>query len=689
MATPIYPCSHIHKIYVLSMTTHSGKNQENESTSFEKEKNHPTFELKTPFQFVDNRPSSIVQRKIQASADNFVSQKAVFKFTDKRARTQAQKVLQQKQSFNPAHELKENDQPIQRVNIATSSGDKKQLRNYHAETGNLDRQTWRDVDTQIGATNALEIGLKNIWLLIRGGLTANQLGTIVGTLPTMNDVHTLIRKAFPAVVKPYQNISGNNQLILDYVTHPAIAAPTANELTIAYGNYLAGAHAPAAYAPNLHANFVANYTAAPPNYYDFQTGNFYPLHTLYDDYIERTNTHPIRTLQQFAHSIVTGSSYTLNSGTLAGVNAWANSTGLATQQELTLLGGVPIIIRNYNDDVDRAIQIMSTIPGLTQNVINHAPNGNHAMVNLLSYLGNNNNNAQTINNVHMYQNIVGVDVLNNNFALNPVRPFAWETGFINALQTVPAAHRPNLYAFLQANANNLLTLRNQMYNHDNGALPNLALPMTLIANVINENLLALGNLFNHFDAIIDAHPQLGANNLPFGNRAGGLAGHFRKHVLQMNGNTDNVEPGHWLTDLNILANFTYGQVNGLGLTSAEKTSLFGDPNPPNDTLLAGAPQLIAFCNGASPNAGTFVNALANLYEATYHTYCQNVHDHPTGKYVYFHGGMVKINSYLGDTFTVAAKAGGVFDFSSGYKPYQSGGAQFKWMIEHTDRLWLL
>ena len=258
------------------------------------------------------------------------------------------------------------------------------------------------------------------------------------------------------------------------------------------------------------------------------------------------------------------------------------------------------------------------------------------------------------------------------------RPTQW---YLAMLQQMNA--QPGLVAYLNGNGGRFQTMANHLFAFDNAAAPNLALPVTLVARVLAQNPGQLDDLIRRMDLVLAAEPHMGSTGLPFGNRAGGLRGHFIKHVLGV-GNTDVIEPTLWMANLNLLGRIIYRDFYG-AIDQATRFELFGANNPNiNDPIRDDAASL----RNAARAGRVPTDVLAQLFENEYHNRVNNAYDNATGKYFYLDGNAIKINAYHTGSgiFSVSAYHGG-FDLSSGYIPYQSGGAKSKWDNQHGQRLW--
>jgi hypothetical protein len=90
-------------------------------------------------------------------------------------------------------------------------------------------------------------------------------------------------------------------------------------------------------------------------------------------------------------------------------------------------------------------------------------------------------------------------------------------------------------------------------------------------------------------------------------------------------------------------------------------------------------RLLPYLNPGLGNAPAFADALAARYEAIYSNHVSAAFGAPAlQRYIYFHGGRIKVNAHNGTDFVVVAFEAGIWDISSGYKPIASGGAATKW-----------
>ena len=324
---------------------------------------------------------------------------------------------------------------------------------------------------------------------------------------------------------------------------------------------------------------------------------------------------------------------------------------------------MPAVAINYVAGVDQAIAILAANQVLAAQVIGQlATAGEQAagMRNLVNYLLVT-PNATTLQYVDTYQ-VNQINVLRDDRRLYPARAAAWE----NALLAGMTAQAP-LMTHVRANFPHLLDLRNHMFAHDGNNAPNFAVPMGFIAQVIAQNAAQLGETLHRLDAVLLAAPHDHDANLPFGNRAGGLRGHFKKHVLGLQGNTDRVEPLHWIANLNLVPARLEYQHFGVAPRIWVVQEVFQAGNRSAGDKVKDGPRMILLMRyGALGGADN----VAQQFENDYHAYISQRFDAPTGKYLYFYGAQVNINAYQGDTFIVAGFENGRFDFSSGYKPYE-------------------
>jgi hypothetical protein len=574
-------------------------------------------------------------------------------------------------------------QPVQRVAVATSAENRRIMRDYFRQSGDLDNAGIDALEQQVGATNVVErMNVRTVGLLIRNGVTAQQLAQIMQPL-TADQLQALFQRyagPYPDLYRRLSQLAPN--MLIDFVDLPAAAAPGAPQLRDAYGNYLAGPHRPAAYAANLQQLFDANFNNA--HYYNHDTGQSLPIADAYEDYVRQADAPNLR-LQAFADQLYTGRCYDAARHQIVNVANW-QANPVIEQYELGLILGVQRVQFNPNAATAASIAVLAAHQALARQVVGRSPNADEAGRTLLLYLQQDQSQA-TLQYVDQYQTAINIDVLQNALRLNPARAAAWELGFLAA-----AAPQARLVTHLRAGAAQRDAVRAALFGHDGGNAPNLGAPIQLILKVLNANPDHLVDLLNNLAEVLRAAPHENDANLPFGNRAGGLRGHFNKHVLGEQ-NTDVREPKYWLRDLGLVPGAVSGVFQAGGQLQRQHFSqlpvdpspIFGAASAANSEVRSADAMLAAIGNGT---LGTR-DDIAQQFENLYLQYVQRQYDASAAKYLYVDGAMVKINACLGDDFMVAGFAQNIFDFSSAYKPYEFGGAQVKWQAPRHQRLWSL
>ena len=208
------------------------------------------------------------------------------------------------------------------------------------------------------------------------------------------------------------------------------------------------------------------------------------------------------------------------------------------------------------------------------------------------------------------------------------------------------------------------------------------------------------NAINHLDELAPAAPEIlrlqagQLHNLPFGNRAGGLRGHFLKHPL---GNQAPAfaaqalwESQQWMTRLGLAPNglITRGNLPGLAAGSQDEWRIFGQAHWFNTyrtiyyryTTAASQPSsaaerdaLIAYVQANLPDA----TSVSVAHEAVYENDVSVAFDGAApNRYLYYDAGNLKVSAYNGPLFMVAAWNGATFDLSTGFMPQGGPAAQY-------------
>ncbi|MDC0675549.1 hypothetical protein POL58_47840 [Nannocystis sp. ncelm1] len=372
-----------------------------------------------------------------------------------------------------------------------------------------------------------------------------------------------------------------------------------------------------------------------------------------------------------------------HAGTLAGVGGWnVGAANTATQHELTQIGnGVAAPAMAYNQRVHDALALVHANPAAITGLVGADANNTRALIALLAGAPQ----APFLQALdHYHQAGLALATL---LGLNPVYTAGWELALAAQLND-GTPHRANVIGWLNASPAHLNLLRVQFHTVDGGAAPNFADLWTAAARVIHANVNQLPDFLRNAAIVLRAQAHENDVNLPFGNRAGGLAGHFKKHVLGV-GNDDGLEPNAWIRLLNMNGGATRAQLGPLA--PADQQIVFGrSPVTLDGTPLTPADWMRVIHAARGGGLDNVANALANAYQNAYHHAVANAYDNAAASYLYLQGGRPKINTYTdppprGGIFTVAGFENSAFDFSSGYMPMV--GARRKWDTEHGMRLW--
>ena len=95
------------------MNTHADKTQENKSQTVAAETSQTQSGGESTFQFVDNRPEAVEQRKLQEMANNSLQVKQLMAFQDMANNSQEAKKTAQLRSMADNHSAQQ-EQPIQK-----------------------------------------------------------------------------------------------------------------------------------------------------------------------------------------------------------------------------------------------------------------------------------------------------------------------------------------------------------------------------------------------------------------------------------------------------------------------------------------------------------------------------------------------------------------------------------------------
>jgi len=219
------------------------------------------------------------------------------------------------------------------------------------------------------------------------------------------------------------------------------------------------------------------------------------------------------------------------------------------------------------------------------------------------------------------------------------------------------------------------------------------------------------NAINHFADIDQAAADIvrlrnhTLTNLPFGNRAGALRGHFLKHPL---GRQDpqylangRWEGAQWMARLGLAPNglITRGHLPNLwGHRLYAEWSIFAQHshtyagwlawyghaiNPASTpTNAAETDALIGHLQGNLADATHLAIAFENLYG----TDVSQAFDNAPNRFLYYDRGVLKVNAHDGTLFMVAAWNGATFDLSTGFMPQGGPAAQYAVALNANQRI---
>ena len=203
----------------------------------------------------------------------------------------------------------------------------------------------------------------------------------------------------------------------------------------------------------------------------------------------------------------------------------------------------------------------------------------------------------------------------------------------------------------------------------------------------------MGRAMNHLDLLAPAAPSIlgliagTLVNLPFGNRAGGLRGHFLKHPLGRQPGYEaqgRAEAEVWMGRIGLAPN---GLVTRAGLpnvvaASAEEVAIFGAAPGPGATpgTVAQMQALVAYLSDlVAPASLADATAVAAAHEAVYEQHVGAAFDGtPPDRYLYYDANNLKVSAHDGALFMVAAWNGpaATFDMSTGFLPAGGSLASF-------------
>jgi hypothetical protein len=378
-------------------------------------------------------------------------------------------------------------------------------------------------------------------------------------------------------------------------------------------------------------------------------------------------------------------------GVPAAIPHWDPNAGqTATHAELGLAGqGLRQVTAQYTPEMNRAIHVSEQNAAAVTNLAGAHHDGR--MRTVLSILSQH-PHANTLAALQVYVNVFGQNVINNGARLSPFRVPTWENAFATALNASP--HRPAVVAWISGNADARLPAMRATFAHaDPAPAPNFAPIWALVGQVVAQNPGQLSHLLEHLSEVRVAAAHQNAVGLAFSNRAGGLRGHFKKHVLGQ-GNVDVGEPAAWMTELHLVGHITRAQLGAL--SAAEEQTIF-------QRWFAGARSAVAAGTVldqvqvdrviAQVQAGAMApvaEALAGHYEHTYAARVGHAYDTANASYLMY-DTMPKIIAWKAagarGIFTISGlvAGAGAFDLSSGYMP--SATAVVKFNAGYAQRFW--
>ncbi len=523
--------------------------------------------------------------------------------------------------------------------------------------------------------------MRDIDLLLRNGVTIAELAAVFAAIG-QGELATMFQRAGPLEVGLYRRLAGRPAAVIrDFFALPVPNAPTAQQISTWYGNFLTLPGGPGAYNANNFTTFSQELVGPPRRYHDFTAGARRSMADAYDQYV-RANGGANQDMAQFAAAIyANGQNLTWNTGQLAAVVNWsANASNAATQRELTQVGGLPAIHMAYSQQVHDAISVIQQNMARATALVGNDANKMRVLLTVLGGAPH----VDMLRALQIYERDLELDpVLTNNNAPAPVYGAAWELAFAQAIHGLAVARRHAVKTWLRADLTRLNIMRAQLHAIDGSGAPNFAALWGALGQVLGNNQPQFGTLLSNADLVMRAMPHEYSVNLPFSNRAGGLNGHFQKHVLGVD-NIDQGEPARWINQLNLQGVLTRNHLGAI--SDLHEVVIFLRNNVPGGTALTAQEitRLIGLCQGGAASQQTLA-ALTNAFANTYHQAVANAYDNSTGSYLYVQGGRVKINTHNGVIFAVSAFDNGAFDLSSGYIPQM--GAQAKWGVERDSRLW--
>lgn len=208
----------------------------------------------------------------------------------------------------------------------------------------------------------------------------------------------------------------------------------------------------------------------------------------------------------------------------------------------------------------------------------------------------------------------------------------------------------------------------------------------------------MNNVLNHLDRLLPMAPSINAlrartlRGLPFTTnvaRAGGLRGHFIKHVLGVREPAKRpdgqAEAAQWMSVLGLAPNglINRGALPALPRPSLSEWEVFQQHArwyrtyqwySHKEVVAASTPTnaaevlaLIRYFQTETPQGVADAAALAAAHEAAYARHVATAFDAAANRFLYFDGA-VKVNAVNGPLFMVAAWNGSAFDLSTGFFP---------------------
>lgn len=571
---------------------------------------------------------------------------------------------------------------IQCMPVRSSPDDTRAVRKKFLDFGDLDKPAISQLISQVGSTNIVEAGLQETAVLFRNGMTVAPLATVFAAVHQA-DVGSIFQRVGIGEAALINRLAAAPAgLIADFFGLPAPPAPAAGEISTWYGNYLTLAGAPVAYDANEYTNFSATMLGPPRQYRDFTAQAWRNVTQAYERYV-RYNVGANLTMHNFATGLyANGHNVDWATGALAVAPGWqAGAANLATRQELTQIGnGLPTPGKAYTPAVHDALAVISGDTARASALVGVSDASMRSLIDLLGQAPH-------------ADMLVALDELRQAgvtpaYILGMGAPFGagWERAM--AVSVRGSAHRAQVVAWINANAARLNLIRAELHDIDGGAAPDFNPLWAVVGQVLATNAGQLGELLRKAHLVMRAHAHENDGNLPFGNRAGGLDGHFKKHVLGGGGNADLGEPHEWVQHLGLQGTVTRAQLGPLSVPEA--TAIFGAPVALDATPLTAGEWLNLIVEVQAGRLGGVADVLCALHRNAYHASVSASYDNSAASYLYVSGNSVKINGYTGGPprqgiFTVAGFENGIFDFSSGYMP--AIGAQAKWQQERGLRLW--